>query len=41
MKMELWVAAEASGRVTALRCRAGDPVASGALLVELALDAVE
>lgn len=35
MKMEMWLCAEASGRVQAVHCKAGDQVESAALLVEL------
>ena len=36
MKMEMWLHAAARGRVTALHAKAGDQVASGAVLVEIA-----
>ncbi len=39
MKMELWLQAAAAGTVRALRVKAGDSVAAGALLVELELSA--
>jgi len=35
MKMEMWLHAAARGRVTALHAKAGDQVASGAVLVEI------
>ncbi len=38
MKMEMWVGAQASGRVTAVHVRVGDQVESGALLVEIEID---
>ena len=38
MKMEMWVAAQASGTVAAVHARAGDQVESGALLVEIEID---
>ena len=39
MKMEMWVAAGAAGRVVRVAVQAGQQVASGALLVELELAA--
>ena len=39
MKMEMWVPAQASGRVTAVHVRLGEQVESGALLVELEIAA--
>ena len=38
MKMEMWVAAQASGTVKAVHVRVGDQVESGALLVEIEID---
>ena len=38
MKMEMWVAAQASGTVLAVHARVGDQVESGALLVEIEID---
>ncbi|WP_081467631.1 acetyl-CoA carboxylase biotin carboxyl carrier protein subunit [Rubrivivax benzoatilyticus] len=39
MKMEMWLEAGAAGLVRAVHAAAKDPVAAGALLVELELDA--
>jgi geranyl-CoA carboxylase alpha subunit len=39
MKMEMWVAAQASGKVRAIHATVGDQIESGALLIELELDA--
>jgi geranyl-CoA carboxylase alpha subunit len=38
MKMEMWLTAQAPGRVAALHTKLGDQVASGALLVEIELE---
>ena len=38
MKMEMWVAAQASGTVLAVHARVGDQLESGALLVEIEID---
>ncbi len=38
MKMEMWLAAQAAGRVAALHTRVGEQVDAGAVLVELELD---
>ena len=38
MKMEIWVAAQASGTAVAVHGRVGDQVESGALLVEIEID---
>ena len=38
MKMEMWVASQTGGTVSAVHVRVGDQVESGALLVELKLD---
>jgi geranyl-CoA carboxylase alpha subunit len=39
MKMEMWLPAASAGRVVAIHAAAGDTVAAGALLIELAPDA--
>ena len=41
MKMEMWLNAAAGGVVSAVRVKGRDTVASGAVLVELDLDAKE
>jgi geranyl-CoA carboxylase alpha subunit len=38
MKMEMWVAAQASGKVVAVHVRVGEQVESGALLVEIEIE---
>jgi geranyl-CoA carboxylase alpha subunit len=38
MKMEMWLSAQAAGRVTVVHAQAGDQVESGALLIEIELD---
>jgi geranyl-CoA carboxylase alpha subunit len=39
MKMELWLHAQAAGRVTAVHAQTGQPVAAGSVVVELELSA--
>jgi geranyl-CoA carboxylase alpha subunit len=41
MKMEMWLSAQVAGTVRSLHARVGEQVVSGALLVELDLDATE
>jgi len=38
MKMEMWLSAQAAGRIAAVHVGPGDQVESGALLVEIELE---